>query len=314
MPFGRRIIFYGKEENLIVIYCKGGNFILESGTINEDSSTYRPDKAAAIYADADSNVEIRGGQVQSHTSGIHVAGNAKVNILNVDEVFGSSQALLVDYQDNPAVALKGGVFYRRGTAMIKLINTPENVNVKSILAPYCHYAESDKSKLTVEDNATEISKVEVVRPPFRSEFIFGINSIIYSPSATLNLEALCEANNSYTGEFTYQWYKNGVMIAGVNSAKYTETGLSAETYKYECVITREGYSKTVEANVYVNKANLTAEDYTAPEAIEKLEYSGDEQALIKEGSANIGTMKYRLGANGEWFETDKKAVITKPIE
>lgn len=130
-----------------------------------------------------------------------------MNILNVDEVFGSSQALLVDYQDNPAVALKGGVFYSRGTAMIKLINTPENVNVKSILAPYCHYAESDKSKLTVEDNATEISKVEVVRPPFISEFIFGINSIIYSPSATLNLEALCEANNSYTGEFTYQWYK-----------------------------------------------------------------------------------------------------------
>ena len=40
----------------------------------------------------------------------------------------------------------------------------------------------------------------------------------------------------------------------------------------------------------------------APEAVKGLRYTGSEQALVKAGTAEGGTLKYRLGADGEWSE------------
>ena len=94
-----------------------------------------------------------------------------------------------------------------------------------------------------------------------------------------------DGQNSIEGTLTYSY--NYAKGDNVGTYAITPSGLTAKNY----TITYESGALTVE------KANATVE--TAPTVISDLEYNGNEQNLVTQGSANLATMQYKVD-DGEW--------------
>ena len=97
-----------------------------------------------------------------------------------------------------------------------------------------------------------------------------------------------------TPEFTYATSENGEYTATVPSAvgKYWVKATVEGTSNYD------GASKTAQFEIKKAASAVT----TAP-AAKTLVYTGSAQELVTAGVTSDGTLKYKLGENGEWGET-----------
>ena len=97
-----------------------------------------------------------------------------------------------------------------------------------------------------------------------------------------------------------QWSRktNGTYkpIPGETGDTLTLSGLTAGSYVYRFTYNVEGYYKSVDFTVTVEKA--TVQVTTAPTAVLNLVYTGENQTLILPGTADKGTMYYTIGRNG----------------
>ena len=99
-----------------------------------------------------------------------------------------------------------------------------------------------------------------------------------------------------------QWSRknNGTytQISGETGDTLTLSGLTAGSYVYHFTYNVEGYYKSVDFTVTVQKA--TVQVTAAPTAVLNLVYTGENQKLITPGAADKGTMYYTIGRNGNY--------------
>ena len=97
---------------------------------------------------------------------------------------------------------------------------------------------------------------------------------------------------------TYQWFKDGEPVNTTESS-YVIKDLTAGDHKITCTVSCDGYVTSKSIDLKVNKADC---QITQPAAVEKLVYTGKEQALITAGKADGGTMQYSLNGT-DWQNT-----------
>lgn len=122
---------------------------------------------------------------------------------------------------------------------------------------------SDDGKWVAE-SATTASNVQVAEAPIKSVTISGKTAgvVAVKPYGTSDLELTGKINyGSGSGTATQKWYqvKDGkaTEIQGAGSLAYKlPTFLDAGTYIYRLTVTIDGYSKSCDATVIVNPANI----------------------------------------------------------
>ena len=97
---------------------------------------------------------------------------------------------------------------------------------------------------------------------------------------------------------TYQWFKDGESVNTTESS-YVIKDLTTGDHKITCTVSCDGYITSKSIDLKVNKANC---QITPPAAVEKLVYTGKEQALITAGTAIGGTVQYSLNGT-DWQDT-----------
>ena len=97
---------------------------------------------------------------------------------------------------------------------------------------------------------------------------------------------------------TYQWFKDGEPVNRTESS-YVIKDLTAGDHKITCTVSCDGYITSQSVDLKVSKADC---QITPPAAVEKLVYTGKEQALITAGKADGGTMQYSLNGT-DWQDT-----------
>ena len=98
---------------------------------------------------------------------------------------------------------------------------------------------------------------------------------------------------------TYQWFKDGELVENTAESSYVIKDLTAGDHKITCTVSCDGYITSKSIDLKVNKADC---QITPPAAVEKLVYTGKEQALITAGKADGGTMQYCLTQDGTYSE------------
>lgn len=122
---------------------------------------------------------------------------------------------------------------------------------------------SDDGKWVAE-SATTASNVQIAEAPIKSVTISGKTAgvVAVKPYGTSDLELTGKINyGSGSGTATQKWYqvKDGkaTEIQGAGSLAYKlPTFLDAGTYIYRLTVTIDGYSKSCDATVIVNPANI----------------------------------------------------------
>ena len=97
----------------------------------------------------------------------------------------------------------------------------------------------------------------------------------------------------------YQWFKDGELVENTAESSYVIKDLTAGDHKITCTVSCDGYITSKSIDLKVSKANC---QITPPAAVEKLVYTGKEQALITAGKADGGTMQYSLNGT-DWQDT-----------
>ena len=98
---------------------------------------------------------------------------------------------------------------------------------------------------------------------------------------------------------TYQWFKDGELVENTAESSYVIKDLTAGNHKITCTVSCDGYITSKSVDLKVNKADC---QITPPTAVEKLVYTGKEQALITAGTAIGGTMQYCLTQDDTYSE------------
>ncbi len=138
-------------------------------------------------------------------------------------------------------------------------------------------------------------------------------TVIIAPAALTGVSAQQSGTLTYTGQPQSASVTTAATVVGGQAVTFTYSGkedgdYTAEVPAFTDAGTYDVYFKASAPNhtevtgsftVTIGQAEAT---FTAPTAKE-LTYSGQAQALVSGGSAQGGTMKYRLGDSGEWTTT-----------
>ena len=140
----------------------------------------------------------------------------------------------------------------------------------------------------------------------------------YGDGGTLTASASVESGHTIDG---YQWYlsstgstSNGSPIASATAATLTIPATqNAGTYYYYCVVTSKrtdnGTTATTATDVVMVKlAKINSVLTNAPVGIEELLYTAEAQALVAAGTAEGGTVWYKLGS-GDYTTTIPSATL-----
>ena len=90
-------------------------------------------------------------------------------------------------------------------------------------------------------------------------------------------------------------------VSGSATLKVDNTATSGATFKLKATTATLGTSGVKELDITLT-SKTPASVTTAPEAVANLEYNGNEQALVTEGTASGGTMQYSLDGSN-WTDT-----------
>ena len=88
-------------------------------------------------------------------------------------------------------------------------------------------------------------------------------------------------------------------VSGSATLKVDNTATSGTTFKLKATTATLGTTGVKELDITLT-SKTPASVTTAPKAVENLKYTGDEQALVTEGAASGGTMRYSLDNGANW--------------
>ena len=159
------------------------------------------------------------------------------------------------------------------------------------------YAYKDNTNNWVNNpNGNSLTKVTVQKAPVQNLSVTAPEGTVYGQSVSITASPTLLNSSS---EVSYKWYQGNTEIAGANESVYTAVGLDAGSYTFRCEVSCDGYITSQSVDLKVNKADC---QITPPAAVEKLVYTGKEQALITAGKADGGTMQYSLNGT-DWQDT-----------
>ena len=159
------------------------------------------------------------------------------------------------------------------------------------------YAYKDNTNNWVNNpNGNSLTKVTVQKAPVQNLSVTAPEGTVYGQSVSITATPTLLNSSS---EVSYKWYQGNTEIAGANESVYTAVGLDAGSYTFRCEVSCDGYITSQSVDLKVNKADC---QITPPAAVEKLVYTGKEQALITAGKADGGTMQYSLNGT-DWQDT-----------
>ena len=175
-------------------------------------------------------------------------------------------------------------------------------------AVYTFYTDTSCTETNKIDTATKTYSTDTTIYVKQSKLpdLEGTVTIAGTPKTGEKLTAITNGITSENlGELRYQWYRcngdddsNPEAISEATSNTYTVT--KADTGKYiKVVVTADNYSGSLSATTSQVQAN-PATVSTAPAAKDNLVYTGSAQALVTAGSAEGGTMMYRLGDSSDF--------------
>ena len=131
------------------------------------------------------------------------------------------------------------------------------------------YAFKDKDRnIWYLQNSNSVGNVIVQEVPIKS--ITAANPTLtaeYGKTSEITLTPIIKAS-SEEGMLSYQWYKIGgslILVEGATNSTYQlPSDLNAGTYTYRLTVTKDGYQKSCDFNVMVNKSTPTGDPkYTA---------------------------------------------------
>ena len=160
------------------------------------------------------------------------------------------------------------------------------------------YAYKDNTDNWVNNpNGNSLTKVTVQKAPVQNLSVTTPEGTVYGQSVSITASPTLLNSSS---EVSYKWYQDNTEIAGASESFYnTAVGLDAGSYTFRCEVSCDGYITSQSVALQVNKADC---QITPPAAVEKLVYTGEEQALITAGKADGGTMQYCLTQDGTYSE------------
>ena len=160
------------------------------------------------------------------------------------------------------------------------------------------YAYKDNTNNWVNNpNGNSLTEVTVQKAPVQNLSVTAPAETVYGQPVSITA-SLTLLNSS--SEVSYKWYQGNTEIAGASESVYnTAVGLDAGSYTFRCEVSCDGYITSKSVDLKVNKADC---QITPPAAVEKLVYTGEEQALITAGVADGGTMQYSLNGT-DWQDT-----------
>ena len=159
------------------------------------------------------------------------------------------------------------------------------------------YAYKDNTHNWVNNpNGNSLTEVTVQKAPVQKLSVTAPAETVYGQPVSITASPTLLDSSS---EVFYKWYQDNTEIAGANESVYTAVGLDAGSYTFRCEVSCDGYITSQSVDLKVNKADC---QITPPAAVEKLVYTGKEQALITAGKADGGTMQYCLTQDGTYSE------------
>ena len=160
------------------------------------------------------------------------------------------------------------------------------------------YAYKDNTDNWVNNpNGNSLTEVTVQKAPVQKLSVTAPAETVYGQSVSITATPTLLNSSS---EVSYKWYQGNTEIAGASESVYnTAVGLDAGSYTFRCEVSCDGYITSQSVDLKVSKADC---QITPPAAVEKLIYTGKEQALITAGKADGGTMQYSLNGT-DWQDT-----------
>lgn len=229
-------------------------------------------------------------------------------------------------QDAGNLKVEGGTYYN--------INSNRTGGIGALLAEgygYCQTSDSGKTWKDSTCTASSVTNCTVAKLPVQTITVSvtganvtqgsdGVHTFPYGTDVSLAFDiTLAEA-----GDYTYQITDGSDSLSdtgdydGQNTSKQTRSlkECAAGEHAIKIEVTKDGYTKSCEVKVKIEKATLTeGTDYTAPKAVEGLTYDGDLKELITAGELKIGdlndcSIQYRLGEDGEWTDVAESCSAT----
>ena len=114
----------------------------------------------------------------------------------------------------------------------------------------------------------EIKEKDILPPSFTLSIEGGVSEV-YDVNKTHTLTVTANGDEAYT--YTYQWFKDGVAIAGATQSTYT-VSVVADSGEYYCVVSVDGtVEETDKVTVEITVKDLAMElKKTSSEVIKKL--------------------------------------------
>ena len=160
------------------------------------------------------------------------------------------------------------------------------------------YAYKDNTDKWVNNpNGNSLTEVTVQKAPVQNLSVTAAAETVYGQSVSITATPTLLNSSS---EVSYKWYQDDTEITDANESVYnTAVGLDTGSYTFRCEVSCDGYITSKSVDLKVSKADC---QITPPAAVEKLVYTGEEQALITAGKADGGTMQYSLNGT-DWQDT-----------
>lgn len=213
---------------------------------------------------------------------------------------GTVRKLTVNNSNDNAVALLYGGTYEE----ISSANDLENL----IPEGYGYYQNTQNNvntKTWYDQNSTNIptQNLSVAKLPIVSVAIEGEESVDYDNSITLRTAA-CYEGHPAENDIRYEWYvyTDSSPVGTKCELNFGPQGLPVKpgTAKVKLTVTVDGYSRSAEKDITVNKMDA---EYTDLDIWENLVYNGEARALLRREvftNADGCVVYYRLSGETNW--------------
>ena len=215
--------------------------------------------------------------------------------------------------------LKDNFYLDNGVTCESIVIESGDCTIEDIITDYQAFRHTTSGKAWVTDaeilGGKSITWVQAADKPILNTLLaekYGNTNVAYTPSGNkFELVTVAYISDKYNdNQVSYQWYRNGVLVAGETDRHYSPTEINTGDYTYKCVVTLDGYA--VEKTISASIGKVPATVVTSPAAIDGLKYNENSQKLHTAGTVLGGTIKY--GTDGTKDLSDTSAWTDAIIE